>query len=112
MDRHEDARRLHSELDLVGLRAQATAVGLVQLCAELQQAGVLSDAGIGRIKAAIADQILVSYKPRRGRDTFEQSLKRRLDSLFPVAAQGGTRPAEVGTSDELRARLDLDANGD
>ncbi len=107
MDRHEDARRLNTEMGLVGLRAQATAVGLVQLCAELLQAGVLSNEAVSRIKSAIADQIVVSYKPHRGRDAFEASLHRRLDKLFPVAGQGGHPPAAVGTSDELREGLDL-----
>ena len=107
MDRHDDARRLNSEVSLVGLRAQATAVGLVQLCAELLQAGVLDNAAVGRIKSAIADQIVVSYKPHRGREEFEAALHRRLDRLFPVAGQGGHPAAAVGTSQDLGEGLDI-----
>ena len=108
MDRHDDARRLNTEVGLVGLRAQATAVGLVQLCSELLQAGVLTNDAITRIKSAIADQIVVSYKPHRGREAFETSLHRRLDRLFPVVGQGGHPPAAVGSSDELREGLGVD----
>jgi hypothetical protein len=102
----DDARRLNSEVGLVGLRAQATAVGLLQLCSELLRAGVIDDDAIGRIKDAIADQIVVSYKAPRGRDAFAASIHRRLDRLFPASGEQG--PADrVGTSQDLRAGLDL-----
>ena len=107
MDRHEEARRLNSTVGLVGLRAQATAVGLVQLCSELRDAGVLNDAAIGRIKSAIADQIIVSYKPSRGREDFETSIHRRLDQLFPLKGQGGNPAAAVGTSHDMQHDLGL-----
>ncbi|WP_375394194.1 hypothetical protein [uncultured Sphingomonas sp.] len=112
MDRHEEARRLNSDLSLVGLRAQATAVGLVQLCAELLQAGVLDDQAIGRIKTAIADQIVVSYKPKRGREDFEAALLRRLDKLFPLTGQDGHPAAAVGTSQDMRTGLNLEPDHD
>lgn len=112
MNRHEDARRLNTELGVVGLRAQATAVGLVQLCSELLQAGVLDNAAVTRIKSAIADQIVVSYKSNRGREAFEASLHRRLDRLFPLAGQGGHPPAVVGSSDDLREGLGIASPGD
>jgi hypothetical protein len=112
MDRLNDARQLNSELGLVGLRAQATAVGLVQLCSELRSAGVLSDEAVARIKAAIADQIVVSYKPSRGREAFEASLHRRLDRLFPASRHDGEPAKAVGTSSELRHGLDLSDRAD
>ena len=112
MSKHEDARRLHTTVDLVGLRAQATAVGLVQLCSELLRAKVLDNAAITRIKDAIADDILVSYKPSRGRAEFEASLHRRLDSLFPLAGEGGHPAASVGTSQDMGDGLGIDAGGD
>lgn len=110
MDRHEEARRLNSDVSLIGLRAQATAVGLVQLCAELLRAKVLDDAAIGRIKASVADQIIVSYKPKRGREDFEAALHRRLDKLFPPAGQGSPAAA-VGTSQDMRDSLNLGEGG-
>ena len=107
MDRHEEARKLNSTVGLVGLRAQATAVGLVQLCSELLKAGVLDNAAVSRIKSAIADQILVSYKPSRGRVEFEDSLNRRLDRLFPLSGEGGHPAAAVGTSTDMQEGLGL-----
>ncbi len=101
MDRHQDARRLNSELGLVGLRAHATAVGLLQLCTELLDAGVLDSAAITRIKSAIADQITVSYTSHRGREAFEESLHRRLDNLFPTAGPRDHPAGTVGTSQEM-----------
>lgn len=112
MDRHEDARRLNTEVGLLGLRAQATAVGLVQLCSELRKAGVLSNDAVTRIKSAIADQIVVSYKPHRDRAAFETSLHRRLDKLFPVSDDGASPPAEVGSAEALRDGLGLDGGRD
>jgi hypothetical protein len=53
MVKKED-KTLHDMIGFVGLRAQATAVGLLQLAAELKRAGVLDDDAIGRIKDAIA----------------------------------------------------------
>jgi hypothetical protein len=42
MDEREE-KRVHDSIGLLGLRAQATAVGLLQLSAELRRAGVLDD---------------------------------------------------------------------
>lgn len=108
MSKHDDARRLHTTVGLVGLRAQATAVGLVQLCNELLRARVLDNAAITRIKDAIAADIVVSYKPVRGRAEFEASLHRRLDALFPLAGDGSHSAASVGTSHEMGEGLGLD----
>src|SRR3546814_17641510 len=53
----EKQRRLHFDLINVGLRAQATAAGLVRLCIELRDTGVLSQDALERIKGAIADDV-------------------------------------------------------
>ena len=42
-------KKLHYELSHVGLRAQATAVGLLQLCHELRRVNVIDEAAIDRI---------------------------------------------------------------
>ncbi len=44
------ARERHRALDFIGLRAHATTVGLIQLCEELLNSGVLSPEGLERIK--------------------------------------------------------------
>jgi hypothetical protein len=79
MDLRED-RRLHDAMDFIGLRALATAAGLIQMCTELRRTGVFDDEAIGRIKEAMAREIALS---RRG--TFEtefNTAKQRLDALF------------------------------
>lgn len=98
-----EARRLHSSVDLIGLRAQATAVGLLQLTAELLRAGVIDDAAIGRIKNAIATDIIVSRKASRGRDEFEHSLRKRLDETFPKS--GNSKPSELGAAEDMPSAL-------
>ena len=79
MDVRED-RRLHDAMDFIGLRALATAAGLIQMCAELHRAGLFDEEAIDRIKDAMAREIALS---RRG--TFEtefKTAKQRLDALF------------------------------
>lgn len=56
MDSRE-GKQLHDAIGVVGLRAQATAVGLIQLTAELVRAGVLNDSAVGRIKEKIAKDL-------------------------------------------------------
>ena len=86
MDRteKEQAIRLHECLDFIGLRAQATSVGLLQLCAELVKVGVLDDSAVDRIKTAIQKDITVSRRGgKHDHEQFETTLRKRLDSVFP-----------------------------
>jgi hypothetical protein len=79
MDQAE-VRKLHDEVGFVGLRAQATAVGFIQLCSELTRAGVLDQGALDRIKDAIARELAMS-----SRGTYAVELERsrkRLDDLF------------------------------
>lgn len=107
MDRteKEQAIRLHECLDFIGLRAQATSVGLLQLCAELVKAGVLDDPAVERIKSAIQKDITVSRRgAKHGHDAFETTLRKRLDSVFPScekAAIGG----HVGTASDMQEAM-------
>lgn len=107
MDDREKAKKLHDTISFVGLRAQATAIGLVQLTAELRRAGVLDEAAIERIKAAIANDINVSRSSARSRGTFEAMVKRRLDILFAPQDPSQTVP-HVGDTEEGRAALGLE----
>ena len=77
-----EQKTMHQDLRNVGLRAQATAVGLVHLCRELQSSGVLDEAAVNRIKAAIADEITLSGPRTSLRPEFQQGLRHRLDSIF------------------------------
>lgn len=103
-DQTERARELHRTLEFIGLRAQATTVGMLQLCAELVNAGVLDDAAVGRIKDAIFQEIAVTHRRGYNRAEFEQTLKQRLDAIFPQAADEHRR-ARVGTTAELATSL-------
>ena len=58
------ARERHRALDFIGLRAHATTVGLIQLCEELLNSGVLSPEGLERIKGAIRTELTVSSNAR------------------------------------------------
>jgi hypothetical protein len=107
-DEKAEARKLHDTLGLVGLRAHATAVGFVQLCAELLNAGVIDDPAVERIKDAIAKDIIVTRTTTRGQEDFETSLRRRLDTLLPTKATAPAHESAVGTPDAMRSDLKLD----
>jgi hypothetical protein len=94
-----EQKRLHFELSNVGLRAQATATGLVQLCIELQRVGVLQDDAVSRIKSAIADEIAFNAPRSVKGDEHRRHIGRRLDSLF-------SGNAKVGSADHLAVPSD------
>ena len=85
-------RKLRESVDLLGLRAQATAVGMVQLSIELVRAGVLDEAALGRIKDAIRGDIMLSRPTAVERDEYDQSIRRRLDALFAGKEPIGKQP--------------------
>jgi hypothetical protein len=87
-------KKLHHELTNVGLRAQATAVGLVQLCTELRRVNVLDDIAVERIKDAIADEISVSAPRSVSSQNYRRDIRNRLDQLF-----AGER--HVGDAEEM-----------
>ncbi len=94
-----DAKKLHYDLVNVGLRAQATAAGLVQLCRELQRVGVIDEAAVDRVKTAITSEIChAAPRHQRGTD-YRSQVRTRLDSIF-VGEQA------VGDAAELRASVD------
>lgn len=91
---YDSQRKLHFDLTNVGLRAHATAVGLVQLSIELQRARLLDDAAIERIKEAIADEVSLSAPRSISAQEYRKDIKARLDRLFA----GGQ---EIGPADAL-----------
>jgi len=84
-----EQQKLHHDLKNVGLRAQATATGLVQLCKELQAAGVISDEAVGRIKDSIADEIALTAPRPMLRADFRKEVCQRLDGIFSGAEKLG-----------------------
>lgn len=76
-------RERHKTIDFIGLRAHATTVGFLQLCEELLRAGVLDEPAVQRIKEAICAEITVSQSRISNRTQFDETLRRRLDAVFP-----------------------------
>ena len=74
-----DQKKMHHDLTNVGLGAQATAAGLVQLCAELRRANVLEEAAIERIKDVIADVIAVGAPRGAHKIDYRRDIRGRLD---------------------------------
>src|SRR5690606_31743936 len=100
----EQARELHRTLEFIGLRAQATTVGLIQLCAELEAAGVLKGEAIARIKDAIFREMAVT--PPRGyhRSACERTRRARRAAIFPRANHAEPR-SPVATVADMASRL-------
>jgi hypothetical protein len=88
----EEQKRLHHDVTNVGLRAQATAVGLIQLCIELKAVDVLSEEAFGRIKQAIGDELTVGPFRRLASREERGQIFARLDRLFAGKQKLG--PAE------------------
>lgn len=99
------ARERHHMMDVAGLRAHATAVGLIQLCEELLNAGVLSGDGLDRIKDAICCELAVGTRARVSQQReFDDMLRRRIDAVFPTAP--GKPPRDnVGPLQEFEGAL-------
>jgi hypothetical protein len=99
------ARTRHDTLELIGLRAHATAVGLIQLCEELLNAGVLSVEGLDRIKDAICTELTVGKRERVSRQSnFDETLRSRIDAVFPMAPGEPARD-NLGSLDDFEDAL-------
>lgn len=70
-----------------------------------REAGVLGDEAIGRIKDSIHRELAASRPRGRDRAEFEETLRNRLDTIFPHAADAERR-APVETLAEMEAALD------
>jgi hypothetical protein len=91
-----DGRRLHDEISLLGIRAQASMVGFVKLADELVQAGVLQPAALDRIKDAIVKELSLTRPPASMKQDFERNTRRRLDALFAGDEAVGELPPRSG----------------
>ena len=87
-------KKLHYDLTNVGLRAQATAAGLVQHCVELRRAGIIDNDALDRIKISIADEIVVCTSRPVDRSGYRREVRDRLDRLFAGLER-------LGSGDEL-----------
>jgi hypothetical protein len=89
-----DSSATHRSLDALGIRAQATAVGLVQLTIELRQAGVIDEGAVDRIKAAMADELAYNRPRKMLKSHFDADVRARLDRIFAGEQPVGPLPAE------------------
>jgi hypothetical protein len=106
-----DERRLHQCVSALGIRAQATAVGLIQLTTELVRAGVLDEAALGRVKDAIARDLLLSPPSSVRKAEFENWLRGRLDALFAHEEVVGEAPTPPGTEQQPAPPTSTDRSG-
>jgi hypothetical protein len=90
---YEKQKKLHHDLTNVGLRAQATAVGLVQLCLELRRANVLDEPAIERVKEAIADEVSMAAPRQLVSRGYRHEIRARLDRLFAGEQEVGSAEA-------------------
>ena len=88
MDNHQ----LHQAIDAIGMRAQATAVGLVQLSIELRRAGILDEAAFDRVKRAIADEISQGRPRSANKAEFDADVRNRLERIFAGTESVGQLP--------------------
>lgn len=101
-----EQRKLHFDLTNVGLRAQATAAGLVQLCRELQAAGVIDEAALMRIKRAIADDIVITAPRALKKENFHGDICTRLDAIFSGESKiGRVEDSPFATEAQLDTEL-------
>lgn len=91
-------KEAHDLIGFVGLRAHATAAGLVQLSIELVRAGVLEEEAITRIKDAIFDDVALSWPSSLSKEEFERSTRLRLDRLFAGEEKVGVGEMPVAGS--------------
>ncbi|MBS0505069.1 MAG: hypothetical protein JSS55_14970 [Proteobacteria bacterium] len=89
---YAEDKQLHDSIELVGMRTQATTVGLIQLAIELRRAGVLDQGAIDRIKGVIANEISLNRPRSIPAEQFQTHLRNRLDRLF----SGEDAVGEVG----------------
>ncbi|WP_298813507.1 hypothetical protein [uncultured Sphingomonas sp.] len=85
-------KQLHHDVTNVGLRAQATAVGLIQLCIELRKTNALSEEGLRNVKRAIADELLIGPSRRYCSRDPRREIEERIDRIF--AGEQKVGPAE------------------
>ena len=87
-----DEKRIHDSVNLVGLRAHATAVGFLTLTRELARAGVLDEAAVERIKESIVKELSLGRSRATSAEEFERATRHRLDLLFSGKEPVGENP--------------------
>lgn len=96
-----DRARVRQIMQFLGLRAQATAMGLVQLCTELRRVGVIDEAALERIKSAIADEVAQNAPRTMVKQVYEKDIRGRLDPVFAGCEPIGPLPEELQNGSDI-----------
>jgi hypothetical protein len=105
-----DVEKLHNTVGFIGFRAQATAVGLLQLVRELQRTSLLEQDAVERIKDAIASDIVLTRPRSATKAGFDEAIRSRLDKLFAgedvlSATEEIARTLDLGTGPKHSTEL-------
>jgi hypothetical protein len=73
-----EARDTRQKLRSIGIDGEGAAIGLLQLCAELNRTELLDDAALQRIREAIGDHLSLSCPI----SAHEEYVRQRLEELF------------------------------
>lgn len=87
-----ERRRFHTSLEFIGMRAQATAAGLVQLCIELRRLNLIDEQGLARIKNAIAEEIAERTPRSLAKQVYLADIRVKLDRVFAGEEPVGRLP--------------------
>lgn len=79
-----EATRINRDLQLVGFRAHASTVGLLQLIKELRASENLSEQATKRIRDAMIDDLALSRATHEKEGDFRKRLQARLDCLLDL----------------------------
>src|SRR3546814_16045581 len=109
--RASGARELHRTIDFLGLRAHATTVGLIQLCEELMRLGILDAPALERIKDSIRLELTLSQARISNHGIFDETLRRRLDAIFPHCGGDKEPVGEIQDIEEAHAPPDRKRDG-
>jgi len=89
-----ECQRTQLALDSIGMRQRGTAVGLLQLCKELLDAGVLGQDAVARIREAIVADVALTCPRTVQVSEYQDIVRARLDSILTPAGAAAMTPLE------------------
>jgi hypothetical protein len=87
---------MHERIGQLPIRDRATAAGLVQLCAELRNSGLLTDDAMERVKDAIGYELTEQAPRSVTKQAFRCDVHNRLNKVFERYAQVRSSNAAFG----------------
>jgi len=81
-NRLTDSQQVQLALDSIGMRQRGTAVGLLQLCKELLDAGVLEEDAVTRIREAIVEDVALNCPRTLPVAEYQCMVRERLNSIL------------------------------